>query len=61
MTLANVLLAIFTGLLPLGMLIGLIKSYKTKALKIDQISILATSQWLVILMIWELIPFRMWL
>ncbi|MFK7952750.1 MAG: serine hydrolase domain-containing protein [Ekhidna sp.] len=61
MTLGNVMLAFFSGLLPLGMAIGLIKSYKTKTFKIDQISILATLQWLVVLIIWELVPFIIWL
>lgn len=60
LTLANILLAVFTGLLPLSMALGLIKAYKTKTSRIDRISILATLQWLVILIVWGLIPFRIW-
>jgi len=60
LTLANILLAVFTGLLPLSMSVGLIKSYKVGTSRIDQIGILATFQWLIVLMVWGLIPFRIW-
>ena len=60
LTLANILLAVFTGLLPLGMAVGLIKSFKVGTSRIDRIGMLATFQWLVVLLLWELLPFRIW-
>ncbi len=60
LTLANILLTVFTGLLPLSMTVGLIKSFKVGTSRIDQIGVLATFQWLVVLMVWGLIPFRIW-
>jgi CubicO group peptidase (beta-lactamase class C family) len=60
LTLANILMAVFTGLLPLSMAVGLIKSYKVSTSRIDRIGIFAALQWLIILMVWGLIPFRIW-
>ncbi|WP_343485537.1 serine hydrolase domain-containing protein [Allomuricauda sp. d1] len=60
LTLANILLAVFTGLLPLSMAVGLIKSFRIRTSQIDRISILATFQWLAVLIVRGLIPFRIW-
>ncbi|WP_051554603.1 serine hydrolase domain-containing protein [Maribacter antarcticus] len=60
LTFANVLLAIVTGFLPLAMIINIRKIWRNKTLTIDAIGILLILQWTIILIYWNLIPFRLW-
>lgn len=60
LTFANVLLAIVTGFLPLAMIINIRKIWRNKTLTIDAIGILFILQWTIILIYWNLIPFRLW-
>lgn len=59
-TIANILLAIVTAFLPIAMIIGLIKIWRHKPIVIDLIGILFILQWIIILIYWNVIPFRLW-
>lgn len=59
-TFANILLAIATGALPLAMIFGSIKIWRSKTLTIDALGTLFILQWTVILIYWGVIPFRLW-
>ena len=59
-TFANVLLAIVTGILPLAMVFGSIKTLRNKTLTLDAVGTLFILQWTLILINWSMIPFRLW-
>jgi CubicO group peptidase (beta-lactamase class C family) len=59
-TFANVLLAIVTGFLPLAMIFGSRKIWKTKTLIIDTAGTLFILQWTLVLIYWGVFPFRLW-
>jgi len=59
-TFANILLAIVTGFLPLAMIFGGLKTWRNKTQKIDIIGILFILQWTIILIYWDVLPFRLW-
>jgi hypothetical protein len=64
LTIASLLLAISTFLLPFGLIAtgwiylknGMPKPYQ----KTDFVAVLFSFQWLVVLVYWGLIPFRLW-
>lgn len=56
LTTGAVLLAIVTGLLPLGLLAGLIRARRWP----DRIALLAGLQWTLVLAAWGMLPFRLW-
>jgi len=60
LTFANILLAIVTGIFPLAMIFGLTRIRRNKSSLIDVLGILFALQWAIILMFWNLIPFRLW-
>ena len=60
LTIANILLAIVTGVLPLAMIFGSLKTWKNKTFSIDSIGILFILQWTLILVYWSVLPFRLW-
>lgn len=60
LTIANILLAIVTGIFPLAMIFGLTRIRRNKPSLIDVLGILFALQWAIILMSWNLIPFRLW-
>jgi len=60
LTIVNVSLAIVTGIFPVGMLFGLIRAMRKRALTIDVLAVLFAFQWAVVLISWNLIPFRIW-
>ena len=60
LTFANLLLALSTGLLPLGLTLGITRNWKNNKSKIDVVGILLTFQWIIVLIYWELIPFKLW-
>lgn len=57
---ANVLLAMVTGIFPVAMIYGLIRTRRNKALLIDVLGVLFALQWAIVLISWNLIPFRLW-
>ncbi|SED05662.1 CubicO group peptidase, beta-lactamase class C family [Tenacibaculum sp. MAR_2009_124] len=59
-TLANVLLAIVTGVLPIAMIFGSLKIWRNKTFTIDAIGTLCILQWAVVLIYWGVFPFRLW-
>ena len=59
-TLANVLLAIVTGFLPLAMIFGSRKILQNKTLTIDTVGTLFILQWTLVLIYWGVFPFRLW-
>lgn len=59
-TFANVLLAIVTGFLPLAMILGIRKIWKTKTLTIDTAGTLFILQWTLVLIYWGVFPLRLW-
>jgi len=60
LTFANVLLATATGCLPLAMIFGITKIKRNKTLLIDAIGTLFVLQWMIVLIYWSVIPFRLW-
>ena len=60
LTFANILLAMATGVLPMAMIIGLSMVKKCKTSLIDVLGVLFTLQWVIVLIYWNLIPFRLW-
>jgi len=60
LTFANVLLAIVTGIFPIAMIFGLIRSRRNKPSLIDVLGVLFALQWAIVLIAWNLIPFRLW-
>tara|TARA_R110001592_G_scaffold366_10_gene2137 strand:- start:17690 stop:19492 length:1803 start_codon:yes stop_codon:yes gene_type:complete len=56
----NVLLAMVTGIFPVAMIYGLIRTRRNKALLIDVLGVLFALQWAIVLISWNLIPFRLW-
>lgn len=59
-TFANILLALVTGVLPIAIIFGFIKAVRNKTYVIDTLSILFTLQWIIVLICWNIIPFRLW-
>jgi len=64
MTSGSLSLAIVTGLLPIGMIIGLVigfrKQKKTIFERLNLVFISGALQWLVLLAFWGMLPFRLW-
>ncbi|EAQ99629.1 FmtA-like protein [Maribacter sp. HTCC2170] len=60
-TIANVLLAIVTGILPMALILSSLKIKKANALKVDIIGVLFALQWIVVLIYWNLVPLRLWI
>ena len=60
LTFANILLAIVTGIFPIAMFYGLTRIRRNKPSLIDVLGILFALQWSLVLMFWNLIPFRLW-
>ncbi|TJY35932.1 beta-lactamase family protein [Pontimicrobium aquaticum] len=60
LTFENILLALVTGVLPIAIIFGFIKAVRNKAYVIDTLSILFTLQWIIVLICWNIIPFRLW-
>lgn len=62
---ASILLFIFTCFLPLGLLYSLRKhfteGFATVKGKIESIAIVFSLQWILVLIFWGLIPFRIWM
>jgi hypothetical protein len=57
---ANILLAMVSGIFPVALIFGLIRTTRNKALLIDVLGVLFALQWAIVLMSWNLIPFRLW-
>ncbi|SNR83792.1 serine hydrolase domain-containing protein [Lutibacter flavus] len=60
LTFANILLAVVTGIFPIAMIFGLMKIRKNKPSLIDVLGVLFALQWAIVLLFWNLIPFRLW-
>jgi CubicO group peptidase (beta-lactamase class C family) len=63
-TAASVSLAVVTTTLPLGMLIGLVLQFRSRASGVmaaaDVVAMLAVLQWMIVLAAWHLVPLRLW-
>lgn len=61
-TVGNATLTIVTGILPIALAFGMIKSLKSnyKIGKLDLMAILLFFQWITVLAFWGLIPFKLW-
>jgi len=60
LTFANLLLAIVTGILPIAMVLGLMRIRRNKPFLIDALGVLFVLQWAIVLISWNVIPFRLW-
>lgn len=60
LTFANLMLAVVTGILPIAMIFGLMRIRRNKPLLIDALGVLFVLQWALVLIFWNIIPFRLW-
>lgn len=60
-TAASVAVAIVTALLPLGMLVGLVVQWRSRAkIGADAVAMIAVLQWMIVLAACGLVPLRLW-
>lgn len=59
-SLANILLTVVTGFFAIAMIFGFIRTVKNKTYSIDAFGIIFTLQWIIVLIFWNLLPFRLW-
>lgn len=60
LTIANLMLAIVTGILPLAMILGLMRIRRNKSFLIEVLGMLFVLQWAIVLIFWNIIPFKLW-